>query len=58
MCGDGGDGCVVVVDDVGILVRHHDVTFLFFCRMENNSCLIMCQIKNTGGLPDVLAASC
>ena len=56
MCGDGGDGCVV--DDVGISVRPHYVTFLFFCRMENNSCLIMCQIKNTGGLPDVLAASC
>ena len=56
MCGDGGDGCVV--DDLGISVRPHDVTFLFFCRMENNSCLIMCQIKNTGGLPDVLAASC
>ena len=51
-----GDGCVV--DDVGISVCHHDVTFSFFCRMENNVCLIMCQIKNTGGLLDVLAASC
>ena len=51
MCGDGCE-----VDDEGILVRH--VTFSFFCRMENNSCLIMYQIKNTRGLPDVLAASC